>query len=549
MEVWNEGVASLRWDSPAVAWFLVALAIAVWWLTRDSKYDLDKIPGPWTEGYPLLGNIPELLTPNFHRKLLSWANKYGGIYRVKYLWKDAVVVTDPEAVAAIMGRGPGALDKSAATYGSVNEMVTPHGHPNLLTSASDATWKAVRKAIAVSFSLGNVKPKYDMVLSKINELLERLKALGPEESVDVDQAALRVTLDVIGLSAFSHDYECVKQDTPSRDHLLRVLPRCFTEVELRLANPFRSIPSFPRKWFKNGEKGQKSFEHFQKEMRALLKEMKLRGPPAKDDFSIAAQLMRLRDDMGICDERILSEIGILFVEGFETTGHTVSWTLFCLATNPEAQRRVAEELDAAGLLSKPSHKARELEYQDLNKLKYLTCCIKEAMRMYPVVSVGNGRVTQKPTQVGKYTIPGDVLVAAPLYALQNSRHNWKNPSQFKPERWMDVPVETFVTGTNKEKPSQSITFMPFSYGPRSCVGQSLAKMEVMALLAKLLGTFHFALAPEMGGVAGVTKRESTHLTLQTKGTQGIRMHLQPRNQLPAGAKTKKRRRRRRWRRA
>ena len=107
------------------------------------------------------------------------------------------------------------------------------------------------------------------------------------------------------------------------------------------------------------------------------------------------------------------------------------------------------------------------------------------------------RVTQKPTQVGKYTIPGDVLVAAPLYALQNSRHNWKNPSQFKPERWMDVPVETFVTGTNKEKPSQSITFMPFSYGPRSCVGQSLAKMEVMALLAKLLGTFHFALAPEV----------------------------------------------------
>lgn len=79
------------------------------------------------------------------------------------------------------------------------QMVSWHGHPNLLTSASDDTWKAVRKAVAVSFSIGNVKSKYGMILSKVNELVERIGAIGPEESIDVDQAALRVTLDVIGL--------------------------------------------------------------------------------------------------------------------------------------------------------------------------------------------------------------------------------------------------------------------------------------------------------------------------------------------------------------
>ena len=56
-------------------------------------------------------------------------------------------------------------------------------------------------------------------------------------------------------AAFRHDYECVKQDAPCKDHLLRVLPRCFTEVELRLANPLRSIRGLPRNWFKNGAKG------------------------------------------------------------------------------------------------------------------------------------------------------------------------------------------------------------------------------------------------------------------------------------------------------
>lgn len=55
--------------------------------------------------------------------------------------------------------------------------------------------------------------------------------------------------------------------------------------------------------------------------------------PADDDFSVAAQLMRLKSRGSISDERVLAEIGILFVGGFQTTAHTISWTLFCIATN------------------------------------------------------------------------------------------------------------------------------------------------------------------------------------------------------------------------
>lgn len=62
-------------------------------------------------------------------------------------------MTDPEALAAIMGRGPGAMDKAAGIYAPINKMCDPHCNPNLLTSEADATWKAVRKAVAVSFSV------------------------------------------------------------------------------------------------------------------------------------------------------------------------------------------------------------------------------------------------------------------------------------------------------------------------------------------------------------------------------------------------------------
>ena len=92
-----------------------------------------------------------------------------------------------------------------------------------------------------------------------------------------------------------------------------------------------------------------------------------------------------------------------------------------------------------------------------------------------------------------------------------------------------MPVETYVYNS-RDGGKKGITYMPFSEGPRNCVGQSLAKMEVLTLLAKLLANFRIELAPEMGGREGIRKRESTHLTLQTAGTKGIRCHLHPRSQ-------------------
>ncbi len=300
----------------------------------------------------------------------------------------------------------------------------------------------------------------------------------------------------------------------------------------------------------------------------------------------------LKEHPDICEDRMLSEIGMLFVEGFETTGefsvaagwvgwlerggaaavrfgggfdsadpacyglalhfgkvaypttptlgstanpltgHTTSWTLFNIATHPESQRKIAEELDGLGLLHKPGYTPRELELDDMKKMPYMTACAKEAMRMFPVVSI-MGRMATKVTKVGPYTVPNGTIVGTPLFAIQNTIHNWDAPHDFRPERWADVPVETYVYNSKGEEHGgkRGITFMPFSEGPRNCVGQSLAKMEVLTLLAKLLANFKIELAPEMGGREGVRKRESTAMTLQTTGTKGIRCHLHPRSEL------------------
>jgi cytochrome P450 len=115
------------------------------------------------------------------------------------------------------------------------------------------------------------------------------------------------------------------------------------------------------------------------------------------------------------------------------------------------QDKIAEELDSLGLLAKPGCPAPcEMEWDDLKKLPYLTAATKEAMRMLPVVSV-MGRVAGQDMMCGPYKIPKGTVVGTPLFAIHNTIHNWVEPEVFRPERWLDVPVETYVydstTGT------------------------------------------------------------------------------------------------------
>ena len=81
-----------------------------------------------------------------------------------------------------------------------------------------------------------------------------------------------------------------------------------------------------------------------------------------------------------------AEIGTFIMGGFETTAHTLSFTLFAVATNPAVQARMAEELAAAGLITRHGIPARQLEYDNLRALPYLCNVLRESMRMFPVVA-------------------------------------------------------------------------------------------------------------------------------------------------------------------
>ncbi|KAK9819257.1 hypothetical protein WJX81_005098 [Elliptochloris bilobata] len=426
---------------------------------------MDKLPHPpvssFVRGVAKCGR-------DSHRKLTQYAAQYGGIYSIRFYHQKVVVLSDPTIVHQVLAReGPfGLLDKAAAGYFGID--VLTFGRPSLLShpTHSDA-WRHVRKSVSPAFATRNIKNGLPHVVSVAGQLVSALKALGPEAVVDMDRAAQRESLDVIGRVGFGKDYgatRCLGGD--EAESALSTLQKGMVEAQKYLSSPLR-----PYLWFfPDVRKGRRDLNAFHSMIRVLLAELRARGPPADDDTTIAAHLLRMRDPatgLPLSDEQLLPEVSIIFAAGLETTGHTIAWTLYLISQHPEAEARVVSELDAAGLLVTGScPHPRTLTFDDLGNLPYLSACIKESMRMYPVAASGTSREAPAPMLLGGYHIPKGTQL------------------------W------------------------------------SLARMNYTAALALLLSSFSFRLAAEMGGEAGVRASECMSVTLQP--SKGLLMHCIPR---------------------
>lgn len=377
--------------------------------------------------------------------------------------------------------------------------------------------------------------------------------------LDVDSLLMVEALDVLGRVMFQAD---LLSSSAGKPDLLESLSEGLAELNARFANPLRKwlffLPSLRRRAV--------LWREFQRRMEGLLASLRARGPPADDDNSIAAHLLRLRDPVtgGVMpDERLLPELATLFIAGMDTTAHTMAWTLYLLSQHPEADARVAAELDSAGLLATPKQPCpRTLEWADLSGLPFLSACIKESLRLLPVSADGTAAQFDRPIYVEGYTIPADTPIWVHIYSIQNGSRHFDHPDQFLPERWLEpgaeyareakpaaespaTPEATAAAaagpdlarllveedgslgagGRDLRLAKRPLRLLPFSLGQRDCVGQSLAKMNYTFTLARLLGSFSFRLAEEVhGGLEGVP--DVVRLTLQPE--HGLWMHAVPR---------------------
>ncbi|CAO2630596.1 Cytochrome P450 3A31 [Lemmus lemmus] len=160
--------------------------------------------------------------------------------------------------------------------------------------------------------------------------------------------------------------------------------------------------------------------------------------------------------------------------GYETTSSTLDFVLYLLATHPDIQKKLREEIDMALPNKAPP------SYDKVMEMEYLDMVLSETLRLYSI-SHRLERVCKQDVEMNGVFIPKGSIVMIPIFSLHRDPQYWPEPEEFRPERF------------SKEKKGSidPYVYMPFGNGPRNCIGMRFALMNMKLALTKLLQNFSF----------------------------------------------------------
>ncbi|GAV60861.1 p450 domain-containing protein [Cephalotus follicularis] len=292
---------------------------------------------------------------------------------------------------------------------------------------------------------------------------------------------MTLTSDVISRTAFGSSYEEGKRIFQLIRELSKLLAQVFGSVYLP---GWRFLPT----------KTNKRLKEIDKEIRAALSDIICKrvkamkpGGAANDDLlgillessNKEIQENKNNKNAGLSIKDVAEECKLFYFAGQETTSILLVWTMVLLSKHLNWQGRGREEVLQVFGNKKP-------DYNGLIHLKTVTMVLYEVLRLYSPVGTLT-RTIDKETKIGKLTLPAGVLLSVPVILVHHDPGLWGDDAlEFNPER--------FAEGVSKATKSQ-VSFFPFGWGPRICIGQNFALLEAKMALAMILQNFWFELSP------------------------------------------------------
>ncbi|XP_070498808.1 cytochrome P450 4d2-like [Chironomus tepperi] len=208
----------------------------------------------------------------------------------------------------------------------------------------------------------------------------------------------------------------------------------------------------------------------------------------------------------LTNAEIAEEVDTFMFEGHDTVTATTTFTLYLLSQHPEIQQKAYEEVTKIvgdDLNVDPT-------YNQLLDMKYLECCIKESLRLYPPVPM-IGRSLDEDLDFDGKIIPATVNVSLSIYHANRNPVYFDDPEEFKPERFLDKVL----------KNENAFVYVPFSAGPRNCIGQKFAMLELKSTMCHILRNFELT-------KSDIELKVIVQLTL--KSMSGVHVGFKPRKQ-------------------
>jgi cytochrome P450 len=189
------------------------------------------------------------------------------------------------------------------------------------------------------------------------------------------------------------------------------------------------------------------------------------------------------------DEQLRDEVMTIFLAGHETTANALTWTLFLLSQNPTVESKILDELAS---LNKHENNADDkiMTFEKVSKLKYTEMVLMESMRLYPP-SWAIGRQAIKDYVLdNNYAIPSGSVIIMSQYLMHHDARYFSNPEHFYPERW----------SLEFRSSLPRFSYFPFGGGPRSCIGEPLAWIEGIIILANIIKNWKVTLEEDIQNI-------------------------------------------------
>ena len=445
-----------------LVFFLLLLILYFIWIYWVRSYNLTFAPCPLT--LPLFG-CALLLKSESHelfKQLRKFSLKFGSTFCLWIGPKPFLMTGKIEHIQTVL-RSQKLITKSSSYYFLQEWLGT-----GLLTS-NGAKWKSRRQIITKAFHFSVINGYVNNFYENAVDLTNHLKN---HSGIPINiQAVMSLfTLDIICETAMGVKLNSLKN--LNCDYVNAV-----EEVKTLLIERQKSPwfwNKFIYKLFPSGQKFYASLKVLHAFTVKIINEKIKSRSFCSNKKSFLDLLLDAYDQDKIDVEGIQEEVDTFMFAGHDTTAAALSYIFLMLGTHPKVQKKLHEEID---IYTRQTTSIEELK-EKLGKMEYLDCVIKESLRLHPPVSIF-GRVLEENTSFSNFLVSkgADVIMIPEL--LHTCPEYWEDHSSFIPERFSKADFAF----------RQPFLYIPFSAGPRNCIGQKFALMEMKVAVFEVMSKF------------------------------------------------------------
>lgn len=420
-------------------------------MATDSAPEAPLPPGP--DGWPVIGKTRAFASDRLGF-VTRMARVFGDVVRIPIAGRtDFYALYHPDHIRHVLVENNRNYHKGEFFQRQLGFLGTG------VLNADGEAWRRQRHLVEPAFHPERIEAYADPMVAFTERLIE---SYDDGEVRNVHGDMMRLTLAIVAKALFDVDIREAEAD------IERALEAVMAHTRRRTSR----LVDFPD-WVPTP--GNREYHRAAADLEAVVDDIIDRRRGADDAGDVVSMLIDTEGEAGerLTDEQIRNEVMTLLLAGHETTAQALTYTLYLLAHHPGREERLLEELEAVLAGAPPT-------VEDVADLVYTERVVTESMRLYPPV----WSIVREPIEddrIGGYRIPAGETVAIYQWVTHRDSRFYDEPQRFHPDRWTDAFRQNL----------HPFAYIPFSAGPRRCLGDRFAKQEAVLVLATLLQAVGF----------------------------------------------------------